>query len=247
MYRVLSKSFKLKVYHCLVHIISMLNCCLTKSGLMLALPLPLLLFILDIKKLLSKLQTIPVPFQSCSNFSLEFLQKLFIWMRIYYGLKFANRDFSTPCKKKNRKYIKVTKSITLYIFSTYINYKTDLNFEPLKRQRIKNRRANHLYLQLVAELRRTQINMAAAFEAQERSITITLYSYGSRAQEQSPRQSLIQILTMCNCMSLTLDCSNEREHTPPMLPKIILVKLYSINLSFKPLFSSLTERMTIIQ
>ena len=70
-------------------------------------------------------------------------------------------------------------------------------------QCIHGRVANHPYLQLVVELRRTQINMAAAFKAQERSTTITLYSQLSQTQEQSPNP--VQL-------SLTLDCSSERAH-----------------------------------
>ena len=92
-------------------------------------------------------------------------------------------------------------------------------------QCIHGRGANHPYLQLVAELRRTQINIPAAFKAPERSTTVTLYSHVSQAQEQCPNP--VQL-------SLTLDCSSEREHNmPPMPPTIISVKLYSINLSFK--------------
>ena len=70
-------------------------------------------------------------------------------------------------------------------------------------QCIHGRGANHPYLQLVAELRRTQFNMAAAFKAQQRSTTITLYSHLSQAQEQSPNP--VQL-------SLTLDCSSETAH-----------------------------------
>ena len=66
--------------------------------------------------------------------------------------------------------------------------------------------------------------MVAAFKAQERSTTITVYSHVSQAQEQSPNP--VQL-------SLTLDCSSEREHMPPMLSTIMSVKLYCINLSFK--------------
>ena len=50
--------------------------------------------------------SVPVPFKCCSEFPLEYLQKLFIRMRIYYTLKFANRDLSSS-KPRNRKYIKV--------------------------------------------------------------------------------------------------------------------------------------------
>ena len=90
-------------------------------------------------------------------------------------------------------------------------------------QCIHGRGANHPYLQLVAELRRTRINMTAAFKTQQRSTTITLYSHLYEAQEQSPNP--VQL-------SLSLDYSSEREHMPPVLPTIISVKLYSINLSF---------------
>ena len=59
------------------------------------------------KHILSKLKAVPMSFQTCPDFPLEFLQKLFLQMRIFYCLKFANRDFSS-CKRKDRKYIKVT-------------------------------------------------------------------------------------------------------------------------------------------
>ena len=55
--------------------------------------------------ILKILKTTPVPFQSCPGFPLEFLLKLFLRMRIYYNIKFANREFSS--NKKSRKYIKV--------------------------------------------------------------------------------------------------------------------------------------------
>lgn len=59
------------------------------------------------KNILNKLRNVPVPFQTCPDFPIDFLQKLFLRMRIYYCLKFENRDFSC-CKRKDRKYIKVT-------------------------------------------------------------------------------------------------------------------------------------------
>ena len=57
--------------------------------------------------ILKKIKAIPITFQCCPEFSLEYLQKLFIRMRIYYSIKFANRDLATS-KPKDRKYIKVT-------------------------------------------------------------------------------------------------------------------------------------------
>jgi hypothetical protein len=59
----------------------------------------------DILKLLKRE---PVPFQYCEEFPLEYLQKLFLRMRIYYSLKFANRDLRTTKNKKDRKYLKVS-------------------------------------------------------------------------------------------------------------------------------------------
>ena len=58
----------------------------------------------DILKLL---KTEPAPFQYCDKFPLDYLQKLFLRMRIYYSLKFANRDLRTT-KRKDRKYLKVS-------------------------------------------------------------------------------------------------------------------------------------------
>ena len=58
------------------------------------------------ESILKILKSTPVPFQSCPEFPLEFLLKLFLRMRIYYSIKFANREFSS--NKKSRKYIKVT-------------------------------------------------------------------------------------------------------------------------------------------
>ena len=54
--------------------------------------------------ILLKLEQVSAPFHCCEKFPKVFMQKLFLRMRIYYALKFANREF----KKKNRKYIKVT-------------------------------------------------------------------------------------------------------------------------------------------
>ena len=56
--------------------------------------------------ILKLLKCAPVPFQCCPEFPLDFLQKLFLRMRIYYSLKFANRDLSSTARK-NKKYIKV--------------------------------------------------------------------------------------------------------------------------------------------
>ena len=60
------------------------------------------------KHLLTKLENVAVSFEKCEDFPLDYLRKLFLRMRIYYCLKFANRDFSaTKSKRKDRKYIKV--------------------------------------------------------------------------------------------------------------------------------------------
>lgn len=59
------------------------------------------------KSILSKLEQVSAPFHCCEKFPKVFMQKLFLRMRIYYALKFANREFKQT-KKKNRKYIKVT-------------------------------------------------------------------------------------------------------------------------------------------
>ena len=48
----------------------------------------------DILKLLNEVK---LPFKSCDEFPLIYLRKLFLRMRIYYSLKFANRELS--CKK----------------------------------------------------------------------------------------------------------------------------------------------------
>ena len=60
------------------------------------------------KHILAKLNDVStksVP--ACDDFPLDYLRKLFLRMRIYYCLKFANHDFAS-CKRKNRKYIKVS-------------------------------------------------------------------------------------------------------------------------------------------
>jgi len=61
------------------------------------------------KTILSKLQGVAVPFTHCTEFPLQYLLKLFLRMRIYYTIKFANREFSASKKKKkkSKKYIKV--------------------------------------------------------------------------------------------------------------------------------------------
>ena len=46
------------------------------------------------KDILTLLNTVPLSFKCCDEFPLEFLQKLFLRLRIYYSLKFANREFS---------------------------------------------------------------------------------------------------------------------------------------------------------
>ena len=58
------------------------------------------------KDILLLLNQIPLPFKCCDEFPQEFMQKLFLRLRIYYSLKFANRELSST-KKKNRKYLKV--------------------------------------------------------------------------------------------------------------------------------------------
>ena len=59
------------------------------------------------KSILLKLEQMSAPFHCCEKFPKVFMLKLFLPMRIYYALKFANREFNQT-KKKNRKYIKVT-------------------------------------------------------------------------------------------------------------------------------------------
>ena len=51
------------------------------------------------KTILAKLKRAPVPFKTCPDFPLDYLLKLFLQMTIYYGLKFANRDFTSTKKK----------------------------------------------------------------------------------------------------------------------------------------------------
>ena len=61
------------------------------------------------KSILVKLQDVPVSFQHCPEFPFQYLLKLFLRLRIYYSIKFANRNLS--CKsnnKRSKKYIKVT-------------------------------------------------------------------------------------------------------------------------------------------
>jgi hypothetical protein len=57
------------------------------------------------KDVLMLLEKIHMPFKCCDEFPLEFAQKLFLRVRIYYSLKFANGELSST-KKKNRKYLK---------------------------------------------------------------------------------------------------------------------------------------------
>ncbi len=62
------------------------------------------------KTILIQLQSVPVPFTQCSEFPRNHLLKLYLKMRIYYCIKFANRDLSTSKgkkAKKSKKYIKV--------------------------------------------------------------------------------------------------------------------------------------------
>jgi hypothetical protein len=56
-------------------------------------------------KLLKTLNGIPVTFQHCLTFTVEYTLKLFLTVHIYYTIKFANRNFAS--KEKSRKYIKV--------------------------------------------------------------------------------------------------------------------------------------------
>ena len=58
--------------------------------------------------LLKIFKSMPVNFQQCPAFPMEYMLKLFLRMRIYYTIKFANRDFASTPKKKSRKYIKVS-------------------------------------------------------------------------------------------------------------------------------------------
>ncbi len=58
------------------------------------------------KDLLKRLMEIRLDV-SCPNFDKNFLLRLFVRMRIYYCLKFENRNLSKTKKRKNRKYLKV--------------------------------------------------------------------------------------------------------------------------------------------
>ena len=52
---------------------------------------------------ISKTQNLEGP---CERFELDYPIKLFIRMRVYYCLKFANRELASS-KRKNRKYLKI--------------------------------------------------------------------------------------------------------------------------------------------
>ena len=54
------------------------------------------------KTILSKLQGVPVPFTHCTEFPLQYLLKLFLRVRIYYTIRFANREF-LPARKRKAK------------------------------------------------------------------------------------------------------------------------------------------------
>lgn len=56
------------------------------------------------KYLMGKLTQFSVP--QCSGFPSDYVLKLFIRMRLYYALKFANREFYSA-GRKNRKYFKI--------------------------------------------------------------------------------------------------------------------------------------------
>ena len=58
--------------------------------------------------LLKRLQSVPVAFKSCQEFPKDYMLKLFLRMRIYYTIKFENRELASPSKRKSKKYIKVT-------------------------------------------------------------------------------------------------------------------------------------------
>lgn len=81
------------------------------------------------RSILDTVKSIPKEFDCCTEFPFEFLQKLFVRMRIYYAIKFANRIFATT-KKKDRKYIKVTHlwGLCAYNFLSFIklNWKQKL-------------------------------------------------------------------------------------------------------------------------
>ena len=78
-----------------------------------------------VKSILSKLEQVSAPFHCFEKFPKVFMQKLFLQMRIYCALKFANREFKQT-KKKNRKYIKVThmKHYRPKILKTLFNFQT---------------------------------------------------------------------------------------------------------------------------
>ena len=57
--------------------------------------------------ILSKLQDVPVPFTHCTEFPLQYLLKLFLRMRIYYTIKFANREFSARKRNKEKSKLKL--------------------------------------------------------------------------------------------------------------------------------------------
>ena len=59
--------------------------------------------------LLKIFKSMPVNFQHCPPFPMEYMLKLFLRMCIYYTKKFANRNFASTSKKKCRKYIKVSR------------------------------------------------------------------------------------------------------------------------------------------
>ena len=61
------------------------------------------------KSILMKLQDVPISFQHCPEFPFQYLLKLFLRMRIYYSIKFSNRNLScNNNNKRSKKYIKVT-------------------------------------------------------------------------------------------------------------------------------------------
>ena len=58
------------------------------------------------QSILDNIKSIPIKFECCTRFPIEYMQKLFVRTHIYYANKFANRNFAKT-KKKDRKYIKV--------------------------------------------------------------------------------------------------------------------------------------------
>ena len=50
--------------------------------------------------LLKIFKSTPVNFQQCPAFPMEYMLKLFLRMRIYYTIKFVNRNFASTSKKK---------------------------------------------------------------------------------------------------------------------------------------------------